>query len=336
MLRFFLIENLLNPYFKLRLQEFVYCKTLTHRATYQLLINPAETPTLSFEPWLFNQEVYWKQWETETLTFYWFNDVSQQADALFVLQKKEEGLWLSPFRATFAGFDGREGVDFESFVVTVKLALADFNIPSIIIKACPRYLQPDFYQIFKQVFTHVKVDYTELNYHLPISGATIQQHLHPSKRWRLNKLVKSGFVFEEMSNPNLSDIHQFISKARARKDFPMTMSLEEFIQKIQQLRDNYTFLAVKKGDDIAAVAVCVNLGKGVFYNFYSADHELYIVNSPMVLLFAGMYEYAYQKQFAILDLGISTYLGVRNEGLISFKKSIGAIETEKIVVSVEL
>ena len=328
-------ENHLNPYFKLRLQEFVYCKTLIHRATYQLLLNPAETPTLSFEPWLFNQDVYWKQWETETLTFYWFNDISQQADALVVLQKKEEGVWLSPFRATFAGFDGREGVDFESFVKAVKLALAACNILSITIKACPRYVQPDFYPIFKQVFTHVKVDYTELNYHLPISGASIHQHLHSSKRWRLNKLVKSGFVFEEMTNPNLADIHQFIAKARARKDFPMTLSLEEFIQNIQQLSNRYTFFAVKKGGDITAVAVCVRLGKGVFYNFYSADHELYTANSPMVLLFAGMYEYAYTNHYTVLDLGISTYLGVRNEGLIAFKKSIGAIETEKIVFSVE-
>ncbi|MEY3451162.1 MAG: hypothetical protein RL711_988 [Bacteroidota bacterium] len=303
---------------------------------YQLLLNPSTKPKLSFEPWLFNTERYYKQWQVKTHVFYWFNQDSGLADGLFVLQENDLGEWISAARATFGGIDGLASLDVDPFIQAIQKALSALNILKFKIKMCPLYDGLVFLPAYKQGFAQCHVAYTELNYHFSIKFTAFKTQLHTSKRWRLNKLKKMGFVFETLQSPDLLAIHQFIAKARNRKGYPMTSTAEAFCRMVTQLEDCYTIFAVKKDEVLLAVAVCVNLGKGVLYNFYSADADTCSADSPMVLLYEGMYQYAQKKGFRILDLGIATYLGERNEGLIHFKKSIGAIETEKQVIEILL
>jgi hypothetical protein len=304
--------------------------------TYHLLINPSTLPKLSFEPWLFNTQQYHKQWHVATHVFYWFNQSSGVADALFVLQENEFGEWISPLRATFGGLDGLATLDFYPFFQAIQKALLALKITKIEIKLCPNYGTYFLGAPYFQVFSQFNVSYTELNYHISITPKEFTAQLHASKRWRLNKLKKMGFVVEVVQNPDISEIHQFITSARIRKGYPMTSTLAEFERMFANLEKYYTIFGVKKDAVLVAVSVCVSLGKGVLYNFYSADAASNTVDAPMVLLYEGMYQYAQNSGFGILDLGISTYLGERNEGLIHFKKSLGAIETEKQVLKIKL
>jgi lipid II:glycine glycyltransferase (peptidoglycan interpeptide bridge formation enzyme) len=67
----------------------------------------------------------------------------------------------------------------------------------------------------------------------------------------------------------------------------------------------------------------------VLYYYLPADSPKYLEFSPAILIIKSMYEYSQKHCFEILDLGISTYLGERNEGLIRFKKNLGGMESEK-------
>ena len=299
---------------------------------YQLLINPTQEIILSFEPWLFNTEAYLNLWKIETIKFYWYNTISQKVDALLFLQKSEDGVWISPLRGTFAGIDCDEDFDICQFLNALKSEIDKMSIDSVILKSCPSYFYDHQIKSIKSVFFNTKIEFTELNYHFELIDATIDNHFNKTKAKQLRRLYRDGFEFSRIENPNIADIHDFIQAARNRRGHPMTMTTDEFEQNCSALSDKYLFFCVKYKDKIAALSVCVKLGKGVLYNFYSADNDEFLNNVPMVMLNAGMYEYAFQNQYNILDLGISTYKGIRNEGLIQFKKSLGAIETEKHVL----
>ena len=299
-------------------------------STYQLLINPSQEIILSFEPWLFNTEAYLNLWKSETIKFYWYNTISQKADALLFLQKSEDNVWISPLRGTFAGIDCEKIFDITDFIELLSIEIGNLNLDTVILKLTPCYFHKEHLPILNSYFTNSNVEFTELNYHFNLDESL--GLLHKSKRWRLNKLLNLDYVFENQKHENLDLIHQFICNARNRKGFPMTISVEDFIQMINSIPDRYFLFTVKIKGELAAVSVCVNLGKNVFYNLYSADNERYLKDSPMILLYAGMYNYAFENHYKILDLGISTYMGIRNEGLIQFKKSLGAIETEKHIL----
>lgn len=297
---------------------------------YQLLINPSQEIILSFEPWLFNTDAYLNLWKSETIKFYWYNTISQKADALLFLQKSEDDIWFSPLRGTFAGIDCEEDFDITDFIELLTIEMEKLNLESVILKLCPCYFHNEHLPILSSCFTTSSVKFTELNYHFNLEKSL--GLFHKSKQWRLNKLLKIGYVFQNQKHENLDLIHQFIYNARNRKGFPMTISVDDFIQMINLMPDRYFLFTVKIKGELAAVSVCVNLGKNIFYNLYSADNDIYLKDSPMILLYAGMYNYAFENHYKILDLGISTYKGIRNEGLIQFKKSLGAIETEKHVL----
>ena len=52
--------------------------------------------------------------------------------------------------------------------------------------------------------------------------------------------------------------------------------------------------------------------------------------SPVVLLVKGIYNYAGSRGFQILDLGISSVESRLNNGLYTFKKNLGALESERV------
>jgi hypothetical protein len=48
------------------------------------------------------------------------------------------------------------------------------------------------------------------------------------------------------------------------------------------------------------------------------------------MLIEGLYEFCQKENFTLLDLGISTDKGLANEGLIRFKKNLGAKSALKL------
>ena len=299
---------------------------------YLILINPTQNRNLSFEPWLFNTEAHLNLWKSEKIEFYWFNNQTKKSDALLILQKTTDNSWINPLRGTFSGIDCHEEFDITDFIVQLKSVFEKMKLTQVILKPCAKYSHSKHSDIILSSFSNSKIDYCELNYHIDLSISN-KTTFHKSKNWRLNNLKKSGYTFEQSDHHDLSGIHDFLKKARERKSFPTTISEDDFIKMIQTIPDKYYLFKVKKNNADAAISICVNLGKNILYNLYSADTDTFLKDSPMTLLYAGMFEFGVTNHFKILDLGISTYKGIRNEGLIHFKKSLGALETEKPIIN---
>ena len=95
--------------------------------------------------------------------------------------------------------------------------------------------------------------------------------------------------------------------------------------------DHYLLFTVKDGSKIVAMAVSILVNDHILYDFYHADHDDYQGLSPTIMLVEKIYNYCRMKKIRILDLGISSLDGVKNEGLYRFKNRLGAKECSKKV-----
>ncbi len=235
---------------------------------------------------------------------------------------------FSPAIGTFAGFDCVSQLTLEEKDFFVKGILAYFNTQNFTLRMPPYFLLDngdDWNTILKA--NGFEEQFSELNYHFDLSE-NIQFHL--SSRRRLHKCLAAGFKFEQWSNPNPEFCHQFISEARRRKGYPMSMSLQKFVEMLVSFSDRYfVFRVLNSEKKTIALSVVVKINDNILYNFYPADDENYLNFSPSVMLHHGIIEYAKVNHFKYFDLGIATDKGVRNEGLITFKKHLGAIEDFK-------
>ncbi|WP_171062753.1 GNAT family N-acetyltransferase [Larkinella sp. C7] len=175
------------------------------------------------------------------------------------------------------------------------------------------------------------VKYEELNQHLTVSARSFTEHLHATERRRLRKCRQAGFTTHIRENPDAETLFAFIRKARLRKNLPLSMSSKELANLLTNFGGVCPVFTVCDGDQLIAACLGIRVSPTVLYYFLPADHEDYQQFSPSVMLVENLYTYCQQHQIPLLDLGISTSHGIRNEGLIRFKHQLGAVESAKLV-----
>ncbi len=171
---------------------------------------------------------------------------------------------------------------------------------------------------------------TDLNYHIPVAEEPLEARMHPSERRRLRKCFRAGMQFSAEATPDLAQLYGFIARCRQRRGFPLTLDFAGFKTMFDHFPDRYQVFAVRDGSRIASAAVGVRISPDILYYFFPADDALYKTFSPTVLLLHGMYGYARQAGYKLLDLGIATARGVPNYGLIRFKANMGAEPSLKL------
>ena len=200
---------------------------------------------------------------------------------------------------------------------------------SIIINSYPEgYLPKSQIQklencLFKLGF---EITVTEQNYEIAITQKSFYETITSTRaKQLLRKSIKKEFTFQEVTDPNFSEIHAFITRSRERKNRPMTMNLLQFKNHFKIFPDNFKIFSVMDSEQIIAVGVTIKINDDIVYTFYLADDEQYLKDSPTIFLLSGIYDYFQARNYTILDLGIATNQGILNEGLAHFKKSLGGI-----------
>ncbi len=324
-----------------------------------LLINDSDSPnkaldecklTFNFSRYFFNEKEHLQnQGGERLLTFYWQNTDNQSIETRFsvIIQDK---IAYSPLRATFGGIEFSEGISEEKLSEFVPQALACISTlkvlscvssttkqakacGTIVINSYPEgYLTPFQIQklencLFKLGF---EISITEQNYEIAITEKSFYETIVSTRaKQLLKKSIKNGFSFQEVSEPDISKIHAFITRSRERKSRPMTMSLEQFENHFTLFPKNFQVFSVTDFNRIIAIGVTIKINEEIIYTFYLADDKEYLQHSPTIFLLSGIYEYFQQRNFKILDLGIATANGILNEGLAHFKRSLGGISSLK-------
>jgi lipid II:glycine glycyltransferase (peptidoglycan interpeptide bridge formation enzyme) len=117
--------------------------------------------------------------------------------------------------------------------------------------------------------------------------------------------------------------------SRKRKGFELSMNQESLENVFAIFPENYSVFTVKNVAELAALAITVEVNPDILYVFYTADDVKFRKFSPVVLLHAGIYDYAKNMNFRILDLGTSSLKGLVNSGVATFKRSLGGIASLK-------
>ena len=308
---------------------------------YQLIIshnfNNIPEESFNFERYFFNEieHLQHQKLETDCYTFYWQNTDNQIIEARFSVIMRGK-IAYSPLTATFGGVEFHEGILEENlleFMNQIVENLKAQKIEKLEINSYPESYLTDYQNnILQNCFSknHFQVKFTEHNYEIPITDKSFYETVKGSTaRQLLRTYEKKGYVFQQESSPNYAFIHAFIARSRIRKNRPMTMSLEQLVEHFEKFPKNFQLFSVTHSDVIVSVGVTIKINDDILYTFYLADDEQHLKNSPTTFLLSGIYEYAKQNNYDILDFGIATDKGVLNEGLARFKQSLGAKMSEK-------
>lgn len=243
----------------------------------------------------------------------------------------------SPLRAPFGSIDLNPQVPIKTllfFLDTIEQFVLGKKMHSLRIKSYPEVYAPESAQVLRYALGRLgyEIVYDELNYHLPISPMNLENQMHHSSQRRLRKCIQAGFQFLAYSATDLPSVYEFIQANRDRKGFPMSLTYQAFEDLFERFPQRFLiFQVVSPSNEWAALAVVVIINKRVLYHFYPADAEKYLNFSPVIMLNEGLYTYARQQGFQILDLGTATVQGEPNDGLIRFKKNLGALASLKTV-----
>ena len=247
----------------------------------------------------------------------------------------------SPWRSTFGGIEWDPSIGAENlsmFLNQTHVELGRRGVRRLRVTNQPFDYDKSGNQLLADVLYKEGyiAEITEANYHISVDKPLLVPRLHASERRRLRKCLHAGLRFGEESDPDLDKVHAFVSQARKRKGFPMSLDLAAFQRLFTDLPGVYRVFTVKKEETWAALTVTVRINDRILYNFYPADSEDFLTYSPTVLLTSELYELAYQEGYKLLDLGIATSGGVPNNGLMRFKERLGGVSSPRITYVKEL
>ena len=318
--------------------EFHFCFIIM---SYQLIIshNFSNIPeeTFNFQRYFFNEIEHLQHQceDNDCYTFYWQNADNQTIDGRFsvIIQNK---IAFSPLRATFGGIEFHENISEKGllrFLSKIIFFLQSLKIESLVINSYPEgYLTEYQNKILQNSLLKLRfqVKYTEQNFEISVTDKSFYEIVIGSTaKQLLRTYVKKRYFFQQEFNPDFVIIHAFIARSRERKNRPMTMNLEQLTGHFKKFPKNFQIFSVTHSDIIVAVGITITINDNILYTFYLADDENYLKDSPTIFLLSGIYDYAKQNNYKILDFGIATDKGILNEGLARFKQSLGAKISEK-------
>ncbi len=240
----------------------------------------------------------------------------------------------SPLKAPFGGFvlpDNASPNSMRRLIDKVDRYASSKNAPSLEIQLAPECYagaEKDWLMPLLEDAGFQKV-WTDLNFHLLLDGP-IRRHLHHSERWKLNKSERHGFGFHLLPQPDWNQVHAFILASRIRKGYSLSMTADELRQSADKFPGRYrVWQVLSPSDELAAIAVSIDVSSQIEYVFYTADDPSFRKWSPVVMLIAGIYEAAHAEKKQLLDLGTASREGRINPGLAAFKQFLGGLPSPK-------
>lgn len=284
----------------------------------------------SFEQFLFNTEAQVINQGNNFTSFVSLNkqNLTNIRWTVFFIEKDA----LSPLKSPFGGIEFDDTIaesDLILFITTVEKELIKKGIRNIKLTS-----PPACYQNQKISMLHIALEkcgyktlYTDLNQHIIIQHS-FESHLKDAARRRFKRSAPL-FQFEIPSQPDLHEIFILITNNRQYKGHPLTITLSSLMALYDKFKTSFITFTLRDQNLLIAAAFGIIVNRDIIYYYLPADHQLYKQHSPMIVLIQKMYEYGQMHHMQILDLGVSTEKGVKNEGLIKFKQHLGGEESEK-------
>ena len=235
---------------------------------------------------------------------------------------KSEGAWVSLPGSPFGGLECHPEYDASIFLTYMIQNLAGRRL----VVKLPAAHVDNRVGLFEGI--GFKEAFEDINQHLDLRGAW-KPHLMELRR--IEKCEDAGFVCERLLPTRIliARVHSFIAQCRQENGLQINIDLAGLFHQVAQNPDHYDFFVVKHHEKIIAATITVRINDFIVYNYLPANLREYKSFSPMTLLLKNIF-YAYQsKNFHLLDMGVSSIEGKKQEGLVNFKKAMGCESTLK-------
>lgn len=178
------------------------------------------------------------------------------------------------------------------------------------------------------LYNKLKINQIEISQHIDLEEDFIK-NLSYSKRKKLKDFELVNVKTKQVSMDYFDSCYDMIAKNRAQKGFPLTVERAKLKELLTAFPDNFFLYATFIEGDLAACSVTIKLSETVLYQFYWAHDVAYNDKCPLAHLNFIIACTAKEKDYKILDFGVSSVGGKINRGLYQFKKELGAKPTKK-------
>lgn len=245
-----------------------------------------------------------------------------------------DGLWRSPARGTFAGYDTDPTLTLEelaTFHDVVEARLRARGATRIEILPAPMAHHPAAVsnQLYLLRARGFEIAGCDLNHTIAVDDTRLADRMAYNNLKRLRKCEREGIVGQRLNATMLDAVYATIAENRASKGYPMSMTFDQLQQMVELFPDAVQLFGASSAERLSAAAICLRVSPSVLYAFCWGDRPEFGDSSPVVPVAAAIYQYCQEQQIEILDAGTSTIDREPNHGLIRFKRGLGFEESLK-------
>lgn len=239
----------------------------------------------------------------------------------------------SPLRAPFGSFEFYKKLNegqVADFIILIEEYLGNLGVKKIVVRSAAELYGEEQSKLLKHEFSKSGFEFDEeVSSIILLDEVTFEQKIKISERQKLKKAAKV-FKFSKVNKSALNDLYKFIASCREERQQSLSMTLPELKKLVATFPNRILFFKVGTEEDTSAAAIVIRVSKEVLYTFYYAHAKEHNRISPVVFLISGIYDFAHQHKYKMIDLGTSMLDGQVNKSLLHFKKSIGGVTTKKM------
>ncbi len=242
----------------------------------------------------------------------------------------------SPLRAPFGSFDFFDELSDSEFDEWLSFILDDLKnkgCKSLIIKSHPAAYMPKQAKEVKNALSRKKFTIDrEATSIIRINKTPFVKKIVISKKQKLLKCL-SRFTFLQNPQSDFETVYAFIEEQRRKKGYQLSMTQQALSQAVEIFPSEFLFFTVVEETELIAAAICIRVSPQILYTFYYDHSKLHDKLSPITMLLSGIYSYALENGFVMMDLGTSNVNGNLNKSLQHFKESVGGKPSDKFIFS---
>lgn len=252
-------------------------------------------------------------------------------DFQFIYDLSETSI-KSPGKATFGGvWTMEEGQSVDFFTDLYKVIFSQFD--SLLEKTIvlpPEYFFPSVFKNQSKALEAIGFEqkYSDFNFHIELTGWS-HSFMSKGNKKKIRQFFEAGGIVEECKVTDYLNAYLVLKSNRQVRGVEMSMDSIKFVKNLTVLPEKYKAYVARIGVEIAAVAYVVGLTKDVRYVLFWGDDINFRKLSPVASLLDFLVTESRDLGYQILDLGISSVNGIRDEGLSRFKRNLGAKESLK-------
>ncbi len=290
---------------------------------------------------LFNHPNFYNLHKTNS-SFYLSIFLEEKLIGLCHFTEVEPGLYRSPYRGTYGNISLKEDLDLQIKYSCVNELLIFFKTTNakkieIVSESFSHNLHnaSSLFNIYlSKAFS---ICNQEINHTLVVDEKPLIEKMKRNNKKRLNKCERENFVFEQItSSSDIEQVYQTIKENREGKGYKVSMTLEQILEMYKVFPENIYFFKASQSGNSAAASVCIKLNINVLYVFYWGDKQGFEQYSPVAYLANGIYNFAQQQQFKLIDAGTSSIQGEPNFGVATFKENLGFTISPKLTFTKEI